>query len=111
MQSARRQKYCNGLAPELLKGKPISCRKLAARQKRKELAEGDPVKDIYKRRCAVLRMEKRRCHITEEFAARALSLAKEHMQHAVHDNEYANKAYPLDMSHESLYAEAEAGLK
>ena len=36
MTSARRQMYCNGTAPFTLKGKPITCRKYAARMKEKE---------------------------------------------------------------------------
>ena len=43
MQSARRQKYCSyGIAPELYRGKKITCRKYAAVLNRKEKAENDP---------------------------------------------------------------------
>lgn len=111
MQSARRQKYCSGMAPELLKGKPISCRKLAARQNRRELASDDPVKDIYSRRVSVLRTEKHRGTITEEFEKTAKSLAKEHMQRAMQDQEYAKKQYAIDMARHHLYTETDRLLK
>lgn len=82
MTSAARQKYCTGYAPFKLKGKAITCRKYAARINRKELAAGNPVIRIYKNRCSVLRMERKRGTVTEEFASTALDLAKERMQRA-----------------------------
>ena len=103
MQSAVRQKYCSGYAPDLLKGKPITCRKLAARQKRKETAEANPVIRIYKNRCSVIRVEKLRCTITEPLAKAALALAQEHMQRANTDDKYAATQYETDMSHDKLY--------
>ena len=38
MTSARQTMYCGGWATELWRGKKITCRNLAAQQKRKELA-------------------------------------------------------------------------
>ena len=111
MTSAARQKYCTGYAPFKLKGKAITCRKYAARINRKELAAGNPVIRIYKNRCSVLRMERKRGTVTEEFAAAALDLAKERMQRAKEDAEYANSQYELDMSREKLYAEVDKQLK
>lgn len=110
MTSAARQKYCTGYAPFKLKGKAITCRKYAARINRKELAAGNPVIRIYKNRCSVLRMERKRGTVTEEFAATALDLAKERMQRAKEDAEYANSQYESDMSRERLYAEADRRL-
>ena len=111
MTSAARQKYCTGYAPFKLKGKAITCRKYAARINRKELAAGNPVIRIYKNRCSVLRMERKRGTVTEEFASTALDLAKERMQRAKEDAEYANSQYESDMSREKLYAEVDKQLK
>ena len=111
MTSAARQKYCTGYAPFKLKGKAITCRKYAARINRKELAAGNPVIRIYKNRCSVLRMERKRGTVPEEFAAAALDLAKERMQRAKEDTEYANSQYESDMSREKLYAEVDKQLK
>lgn len=111
MTSAARQKYCTGYAPFKLKGKAIICRKYAARINRKELAAGNPVIRIYKNRCSVLRMERKRGTVTEEFASTALDLAKERMQRAKEDAEYANSQYESDMSREKLYAEVDKQLK
>lgn len=111
MISAARQKYCTGYAPFKLKGKAITCRKYAARINRKELAAGNPVIRIYKNRCSVLRMERKRGTVTEEFASTALDLAKERMQRAKEDAEYANSQYESDMSREKLYAEVDKQLK
>lgn len=106
MQSAIRQKYCSGYAPVLLKGKPITCRKLAARQKRKETAEANPIIRIYKNRCSVIRVEKLRGTITEPLSDAALSLAYEHMKRANTDDKYAVTQYEADMSHDKLYKDA-----
>lgn len=103
MQSAVRQKYCSGYAPVQLKGKPITCRKLAARQKRKETAEANPITRIYKNRCSVIRVEKLRGTITEQLSEAALALAQEHMQKANSDDHYAAAQYEADMSHDKLY--------
>ena len=110
MTSAVRQKYCTGYAPEKVKGKAISCRKYAARLNRKELAEGNPVLRIYKNRCSAIRVERQRGKILPEFASAALALAKEHMQVAKNDVEYANGQYEMDMSRDKLYAGTEKAM-
>lgn len=56
-------------------------------------------------------MERKRGTVTEEFAATALDLAKERMQRAKEDAEYANSQYESDMSREKLYAEVDKMLK
>lgn len=43
MTTAHKQKYCNGYAPVLLKGKKITCRKYAARMSEKERAADNPI--------------------------------------------------------------------
>ena len=106
MTSARRQRYCSGTSPYTFRGKSISCKQYAASINRKELAEDDPVVDIYNRRCGAIRSEKSRGTITAELAAKAKELALEHKLHAQEDPQYANTQYPLDMQRNALYAEA-----
>lgn len=111
MQSAARQKYCSGYAPFMLKGKPITCRKYAARTNRKELVEGNPVIRLYKNRCSAIRNEQKRGTVTPEFAAAAKALAKSRMQLAKQNPEYANGQYISDMSRENLYADTDMQMK
>lgn len=111
MTSARRQRYCNGTAPYEVRGKKVSCRTYAASINRKELAAADPIVDIYTRRCNAIRSEKSRGTITEEFASKALEIAKEHKFMAQDDEEYAKKRYSFDMKRESLYSETDKLLK
>ena len=111
MTSARRQVYCNGTAPYTLKGKPITCRKYAARMKEKELSEGNPINPIYKSRCSAIRVEQKRSTITAEFAAMALKVAKEYWQKAKYDDNYANGQFKMDMKRENLYRETDRRIK
>ena len=110
MTSAARQKYCTGYAPFKVKGKAITCRKYAARINRKELSDGNPVIRIYKNRCSAIRVERQRVKIDDALATAALVLAKEYMQLAKNDPDYANGQYETDMSRERLYAEADRRL-
>lgn len=112
MQSARRQKYCPyGIAPELYRGKKITCRKYAAVMNRKEKAANDPIVAIYTRRCAAIRTECGRGTITKDFAEAAKQLAKEHKQEALHNDQYAKEEYRKAMSRAALYAEADKKIK
>ena len=112
MQSARRQKYCPyGIAPELYRGKKITCRKYAAVLNRKEKAENDPIVTIYNRRCGAIRTEVGRCTISKAFGESAKHLAKEHKLRALADDQYAKTQYRKDMSREALYAEVDRNLK
>lgn len=112
MQSARRQKYCSyGIAPELYRGKKITCRKYAAVQNRKEKAENDPIVSLYNRRCAAIRTECGRGTITKEYAEIAKRIAKERKQLALNNDKYAKTQYKKDMSREALYAEVDRNLK
>ena len=112
MQSARRQKYCSyGIAPELYRGKKITCRKYAAVLNRKEKAENDPIVSLYNRRCAAIRTECGRGTITKEYAEIAKRIAKERKQLAINDDKYAKTQYKKDMSREALYAEVDRNLK
>ncbi|MEI3057269.1 MAG: DUF6076 domain-containing protein [Eubacteriales bacterium] len=111
MQSAARQKYCSEYAPFKLKGKPITCRKYAARTNRKELVAGNPVIRLYKNRCSAIRNEQKRGTVTPEFAAAAKALAKSRMQLAKQNPEYANGQYISDMSREKLYSDTDVQMK
>ena len=112
MQSARRQKYCPyGIAPELYRGKKITCRKYAAVLNRKEKAENDPIVTIYNRRCGAIRTEVGRCTISKAFGEAAKHLAKEHKLRALADDQYAKTQYKKDMSREALYVEVDRNLK
>lgn len=112
MQSARRQKYCPyGIAPELYRGKKITCRKYAAVLNRKEKAENDPIVSLYNRRCAAIRTECGRGTITKEYAEIAKRIAKERKQRALNDDKYAKTQYKKDMGREALYAEVDRNLK
>ena len=106
MQSARRQIYCStGYAPEKYRGKRLPCRKYVAAIGRKELAEADPITDLYNRRCAAIRAEQSRGVITPEFAEKAKKLAKDRKFRAIQDENYANAGYETDLSKEKLYAD------
>ena len=112
MQSARRQKYCSyGIAPELYRGKNITCRKYAAVLNRKEKAKNDPIVSLYNRRCGAIRTEVGRCTISKAFGEAAKHLAKEHKLRALADDQYAKTQYKKDMSREALYAEVDRNLK
>ena len=95
------------MAPYELRGKQVSCRKMAAAEGRKERAAGNPVIDVYNRRCSAIRTEKNRGTITPEFAAAASKLAKDHKYRALQDETYAKDQYIQDMTREQLYKAAE----
>ena len=111
MTSARQTMYCGGWATELWRGKKITCRNLAAQQKRKELAANDPITVRYNSRCGSIRVEKGRGTITKEFAAAAKALAKEHKQLAASDPVYAANQYIADMERGKLYADTDERMK
>ena len=111
MTSARQTMYCGGWATELWRGKKITCRNLAAQQKRKELAANNPVAVLYNSRCSAIRVEEGRSTITKEFAAAAKALAKEHKQKAASDPAYAATQYPADMERTKLYADTQERIK
>lgn len=111
MTSARRQRYCTGISPHLLRGKKTTCRKYAAAMNRKELAENDPITNLYNRRCSAIRVERGRGTITEEFAETAKELAAAHKQRAFEEDAYAQRYYTLDMAREKLYADTDRLLR
>ena len=109
MQSARRQQYCMGIAPEQIRGQNVTCRRYAASVKRKEKAENDPISAIYTNRCSAIRTEVKRGTIPAKIGEAAKALALEHKKTAMMDDDYAKKQYKKDMSREKLYRDA--GLK
>lgn len=111
MTSARQTMYCGGWATELWRGKKITCRNLAAQQKRKELAANDLITVRYNSRCGAIRVEALRGTITKEFASAAKALAKEHKQLAASDPAYAAKQYITDMERGKLYADTDKRMK
>ena len=92
-------------------GKRITCRNLAAQQKRKEYAANNPVSVIYNSRRSAIRVEESRGSITKDFAAAAKTLAKEHKQRADTDPEYAAKQYAADMERAKLYEDTDRQMK
>lgn len=111
MQSARKQKYCNGYSDEYLKDKRLTCRKVGAMRKQAEAANDNPVKALCKNRCGCIRVEKSRGVITPEFAEAAINLAIEHRYTALQKPEYAKKQYALDMAKDKLYQDTAERLK
>ena len=103
MISARNTRYCSGYANELYRGKKITCRNLAARRRKKEHPEDNPVIIRYTKRCSVIRAEEGRGKITKAFSAAEKALAKDHLQLALTDPVYADGQYIRDMEHDRLY--------
>ncbi len=112
VEGARRQIYCTtGYAPELYRGRKLTCRQYAAAMHRKEGAADDPIIDRYTRRCNAIRAEKSRRTITPAFAEEALLLARDRKYQALTDEIYANTDYETDMSRDKLYADVRARSK
>lgn len=107
MQSARRQQYCTGMSPYVVRGRRLTCQKYAAYTRRKELAANDPVSALYTNRCSAIRVEVRRGTIPPEMGAAAKALALEHKQTALRDDAYARQQYAKDMERVKLYRDAE----
>ena len=111
MTSARKQRYCDGMSPYYYNGKRLSCRQCAAVDGRKELAEGNPVIDIYNRRCACIRAELSRKKISKEFADQAKKIAAKLKFEALKQEEYTLTEYKRDMGRAALYARVEQRMK
>ncbi len=107
MTCARRQRYCSGTAPQMLRGRKVTCRQYAAATKRKELAADDPIIDLYTRRCNSIRSMKSSGKISPQLAKTALSLAREYKYRAQLEADYANGQYATDMGWDTLRRAAE----
>lgn len=111
MTSARKQKYCNGFAPYMLRGKRTTCRKYTASVKRKEREHDNPIAVVYEKRASAIRTEKSRGTITAEFAKTATFIAKNNMLRAQENYKYLTTQYAKDMTRKKLYSDAERMLK
>ena len=99
MESARKQKYCNGIAPQRARsGKKITCRRYATSIKRKERAEDDPVSAAYTTRMNYIRKNESRGIFDHDYALAAKDYALACKQKANMDDEYLAGRYYHDMS-------------
>lgn len=105
MTSARRQKYCDGMSPYYYNGKRLSCRQCGAVSGRRELAEDNPVIDIYNRRCACIRAELSQKKISKEFAEQAKQIASRLKLEALKQDGYTLAEFKRDMEKNVLYAQ------
>ena len=104
---ARRTKYCGGLAPGDARGR--TCRQVGAMRGRgqRELAGDHPLKAIYNRRLNTILQSQRRGRLDEATADAMRKLAKDKLQRALTDANYARASYESEMTQEALRAEAE----
>lgn len=104
---ARRTKYCGGFAPGDAHGR--TCRQVGAMRGReqRELAGDHPLKAIYNRRLNTILQSQRRGRLDEATADAMRKLAKDKLQRALSDADYARVAYESEMTQEALRAEAE----
>ena len=105
---ARQTKYCGGLAPGDKRGR--TCRQignLKGREQR-ELADDHPIKAIYTRRMNTITQYLHRGTLDEQTAAVMKRLAKDKLECAIFDHEYAKGSYEAEMSQDVLLKEAQA---
>lgn len=111
MTSARKQKYCNGIAPELYNGEKQTCRQYAVMMGKKERIDDHPILNIHKKRCNCIRAELSKGTITREFADAAKKIADELKALAIHGGEYTVAQFQKDMQRQNLYALVDKQLK
>ena len=103
---ARQTKYCGGLAPGDKLGR--TCRQignLKGREQR-ELADDHPIRAIYTRRMNTITQYPHRGTLDEQTAAVMKRLAKDKLERAIFDYEYAKGRYETEMSQDALFNEA-----
>ena len=103
---ARQTKYCGGLAPGDKRGR--TCRQignLKGREQR-ELADDHPIKAIYTRRMNTITQYLHRGTLDEQTAAVMKRLAKDKLERAIFDHEYAKGSFEAEMSQDALLNEA-----
>ena len=103
---ARQTKYCGGLAPGDKLGR--TCRQignLKGREQR-ELADDHPIKAIYTRRMNTITQYLHRGTLDEQTAAVMKRLAKDKLERAIFDHEYAKGSYEAEMLQDALLNEA-----
>ena len=111
MTSARKQKYCNGIAPEVYNGEKQMCRQYAVMMGKKERIDDHPILSIHKKRCNCIRAELSKGTITREFADAAKKIADELKALAIHGDEYTVAQFQKDMERQNLYALVDKELK
>lgn len=104
---ARHTKYCGGFAPGDARGR--TCRQVGAMHGRgqRELAADHPLKAIYNRRLNTILQSHRRGKLNAEIADTMRKLAKDKLQRALSDANYARGSYEAEMTQAALLAEAE----
>lgn len=104
---ARHTKYCGGFAPGNVRGR--TCRQVGAMRGReqRELAADHPLKAIYNRRLNTILQSQRRGKLNAEIADAMRKLAKDKLQRALSDANYARGSYEAEMTQGALLAEAE----
>ena len=104
---ARHTKYCGGFAPGDKRGR--TCRQMGAMRGRgqRELAADHPLKAIYNRRLNTILQSQRRGKLNAEIADVMRKLAKDKLQRALSDANYARGRYEAEMTQGALLAEAE----
>ena len=104
---ARHTKYCGGFAPGDKRGR--TCRQVGAMRGReqRELAADHPLKAIYNRRLNTILQSQRRGKLNAEIADVMRKLAKDKLQRALSDANYARGRYEAEMTQGALLAEAE----
>lgn len=102
------QRYCNGLSNEVVNGSRLTCHQVAAKRNKKESSKSDPRKDVYRSRTGSIRVDESRGIISKDFSQKAKALAKEYLERAIVDFEYAVNHYREDMKKDNLYAEVKA---
>lgn len=103
---ARHTKYCGGFAPGDKRGR--TCRQMGAMRGRgqRELAADHPLKAIYNRRLNTILQSQRRGKLDEATANAMRKLAKDKLQRALSDANYARGRYEAEMTQGALLAEA-----
>ena len=107
---ARQTKYCGGLAPGDKRGR--TCRQignLKGREQR-EFADDHPIKAIYTRRMNTITQYLHRGTLDEQTAAVMKRLAKDKLECAIFDHEYAKGSYEAEMSQDALLKDAQTKL-
>ena len=104
---ARHTKYCGDFAPGDKRGR--TCRQVGAMRGRgqRELAADHPLKAIYSRRLNTILQSQRRGKLDSETADAMRKLAKDKLQRALSDANYARGRYEAEMTQGALLAEAE----
>lgn len=104
--NGRHTKYCDGIDPNSDKG--VSCRSAGNRKRRefREKAEDNPQKALYITRCDSIRSRVDRGKLDEQIGDLAKYKAKNHLNKALQNADYARNQYETDMEIDALIAEA-----